>query len=182
MSSSLWKLRKNDKVANLLIITLSFVVFLAVAVLSRVELDVDLGFDRHIFAKINAGINSTVFILLLLALYAVKNRKYKLHQQFVLTAMVLSILFLVSYILHHLLTGETQYGGEGVLKIVYYIILITHILLAAIILPFILYTAYRATTGEFGRHKKLAKITWPVWAYVSLTGVIVYLMISPYYV
>jgi putative membrane protein len=96
-------------------------------------------------------------------------------------AMLLSLLFLVSYIAHHLLSGDTVYGGQGSIRYVYYFILITHIFLAAIILPFILFTSYRALIGEYARHKKIARITWPIWFYVSVTGVIVYLMISPYY-
>ena len=98
-----------------------------------------------------------------------------------MSALVLSILFLVSYIAHHLFSGETKFGGEGILKTIYYIILITHIFLAAIILPFILFTAYRALIGEYEVHKKLAKITWPLWFYVAVTGPVVYIMISPYY-
>jgi putative membrane protein len=96
-------------------------------------------------------------------------------------AIVLSVLFLVSYIAHHLLAGDTKFGGEGAIRLVYFVILITHIFLAAVILPFILFTAYRSLTGEYDKHKKLAKYTWPLWLYVSVTGVIVYLMISPYY-
>jgi putative membrane protein len=119
--------------------------------------------------------------LLLAALVAVKNRKYLLHKKLMLAAMVLSALFLVSYIAHHLLSDPTSYGGEGTLKTLYYLLLITHIFLAAVILPFILYTVYRGLTGEFARHKKMGKMTWPVWFYVSVSGVLVYLMISPYY-
>jgi putative membrane protein len=99
-----------------------------------------------------------------------------------LVAIVLSSLFLVFYIGHHLLGGETKYGGTGPLRTVYFVILSTHIALATVILPFILFTAYRSLTGEFGKHKKLAKYTWPLWLYVSITGVLVYLFISPYYV
>ena len=98
-----------------------------------------------------------------------------------LTAIVLSVLFLLSYIAHHLFAGETKFGGEGISRIIYFIILFSHIPLAAIILPFILFTAYRALTGEYESHKKLVRITWPVWFYVAVTGVAVYLMISPYY-
>jgi putative membrane protein len=98
-----------------------------------------------------------------------------------IAAMILSCLFLVSYICHHLFTGETKFGGQGSIRYFYYFILGTHILLAAVILPFILFTAYRGLTAEWPRHRKLAKITWPVWLYVSVTGVLVYLMISPYY-
>ena len=175
-------IKKNDKQARILILTFSFVVFAAVLLLSRFKLDVDLGFDVHIFALLNAVINSIVSVLLVAALVAVKKRNYAGHKKLMMGAMLLSILFLVSYIAHHLLAGETKYGGEGIMKTIYYFILITHIPLAAIILPFILFTAYRGLTSEFGQHKKLAKYTWPLWLYVSITGVLVYIFISPYYV
>jgi putative membrane protein len=172
---------KNDKKARIIIIALSVIVFLAVAVLSRVQIPVS-GFDVHIFAKINAVINSIVSVLLLAGLITVKGkRNYLLHKKIMITAMVLSALFLVSYIAHHLLAGDTRFGGGGIIRYVYFFILITHIFLAAIILPFILYTAYRASISEWPQHRKLAKITWPIWFYVSVTGVMVYVMISPYY-
>jgi putative membrane protein len=174
-------LKKNDKQANWLIGIFSFVVFAVVVSLSRIKLDVDLGFDVHIFATINAFVNAAIAVLLVAALCAVKSKKYQLHKQLMMAALVLSILFLVSYIAHHLLSGNTVYGGEGTIRYVYYFVLITHIFLAAIILPFILFTAYRALTAEFSTHKKLAKYTWPLWFYVAVTGPIVYWMISPYY-
>jgi putative membrane protein len=188
-------LTKNDKKARLLIYTLSFVVFAAVVFLSKYKLDVDLGFDVHVFAKANAVINSMVAVLLLAGLFSAKQKKYELHKKIMLTAISLSVLFLLSYIAHHLLAGDTKYGDlnhdgivsldekalAGNLRMIYYFILITHIPLAAIILPFILFTAYRALTGEYDKHKKLVRITWPVWFYVAVTGVVVYLMISPYY-
>jgi len=179
MLNPVWK--RNDKKANILIITFSLIVFAAVVVLSRVKLEVDLGFDVHIFALINAMINSCVAVLLVAALWAVKTKRYEVHKKLMLTAMVLSMLFLVSYICHHLFAGDTKFGGEGTAKIIYYIILFTHIPLAGIILPFILYSAYRALTGDWLKHKRLARITWPVWFYVAVTGVLVYWMISPYY-
>lgn len=179
MLTAAWK--KNDKKARILIFTFSIVVFLLVTALGRVSLDVDLGFDVHIFAMINAVINSCVSLLLLAALMAVKGKKYLVHKRLMLAAMVLSILFLVSYVAHHLLAGNTEYGGEGISKTIYYIILFTHIPLAGLILPFILFTAYRGLTGEWVSHRKLARITWPIWFYVAVTGVVVYLMISPYY-
>lgn len=174
-------IQKNDKVAGLLIVILSIVVFVAVAVLSRVKFDISVGFDPHIFATVNACLNFTVSVLLLLALIAVKTKNYVLHKNAMLTAMVLSAIFLVSYIAHHILTDSTPYGGQGNIRYVYFFILVTHIILAGIILPFILYTVYRGLTAEFSRHKKIGKITWPIWFYVSITGVVVYLMISPYY-
>ena len=188
-------LTKNDKKAKLLIYTVSFVVFAAVVFLSKYKLNVNLGFDVHVFAKTNAVINSVVAVLLLAGLFTAKQKKYELHKKIMLSAISLSVLFLISYIAHHLLAGDTKYGDinhdgilsidektlAGNLRLVYYFILITHIPLAAIILPFILFTAYRALTGEYEQHKKLVRITWPVWFYVAVTGVVVYLMISPYY-
>lgn len=174
-------LTKNDKLASRLIWLFSFIVFTAVVVLGRVKLDVDLGFDVHVFALANSIINSLVALLLIGALWAVKTGRYVAHKNMMLAAMVLSILFLVSYIAHHLLAGETSFGGEGTMRTLYYVILFTHIPLAGLILPFILFTAYRALISEWPAHKKLAKITWPIWLYVAVTGVVVYWMISPYY-
>lgn len=174
-------IRKNDKAAKGFIFAVSAVVFMAVVILSRVKLEVDLGFDVHIFAAINAVINSIVAVLLVAGLVAIKSGKQLLHRNIMLSAMALSVLFLVSYIAHHLLSGDTKFGGEGAIRYVYFFILITHIFLAAVILPFILFTAYRGLTGEWPMHRRIAKITWPIWLYVSVTGVVVYLMISPYY-
>jgi putative membrane protein len=103
------------------------------------------------------------------------------HRKVMLSAMLLSVLFLVSYILHHLFAGETKFGGQGSIRIVYYLILFTHIVLAATSLPFILFTAFRALKADFPAHRRLARRVWPVWFYVSVTGVVVYLLISPYY-
>ncbi len=173
---------KNDKKAKTLIWVFSIIVFVAVTVLGRVKLEVDLGFDVHVFAQINAIINSTVAVLLVAALVAVKSKRYQLHKGLMMTAMILSVLFLVSYICHHLFAGETKFGAEGIARTIYYLVLFTHIPLAGLILPFILFTAYRALIGEWPQHKKLARITWPIWFYVAVTGVLVYWMISPYYV
>jgi putative membrane protein len=188
-------IQKNDKQARLLIGVFSFVVFAAVVLLTRIKLDVDLGFDVHVFATINAVINSIIAFLLVWALVAVKQSKWRLHKRLMMAALLLSVVFLVSYIAHHLLAGDTRYGdanfdgvvdaGElaavGPMRLVYFAVLITHIFLAAIILPFILFTAYRALTAEFSAHKKLAKITWPLWLYVAVSGPVVYLMIRQYY-
>lgn len=188
-------IKKNDKQAKWLIAVFSVVVFTAVTLLGKFKLEVDLGFNVHIFATINAVINSVIAVLLVAALVAVKNKNYKLHKNIMLFALVLSVLFLVSYIAHHLLAGEAKFGDanhDGIvsdderaavdhIRILYYIILGTHIFLAAVILPFILFTAYRALTAEYGLHKKIAKITWPLWFYVAVTGPVVYWMISPYY-
>ena len=176
-----FQLRKNDKVARRLILTVSAIVFIAIVMLGRVKLDVDAGFDVHIFAAVNAVINSMVAVLLLAGLYTARTGKYTAHRYIMLAAIGLSVLFLVSYICHHLLAGDTKFGGTGSIRYVYYFILATHIILAAVILPFILFTAYRALTADYAAHKKIARITWPVWFYVAVTGPVVYLMISPYY-
>lgn len=188
-------INKNDTKANILIAVVSIIVFVVVAILGKEKPEMNLAFDVHIFATINAILNSTVAILLVFALVMVKQKKYELHKKMMMLAMVLSALFLLSYIAHHLLGGETKFGDAnfdnivsdaekaavGSMRMVYFIILMTHIFFAAIILPFILKTTYRALTGEFDKHKKIAKITWPIWFFVAITGPIVYLMISPYY-
>ena len=179
MLQATWK--KNDKKARRLILLFSFVIFTAIVLLGRFKLNLHIGFDVHLFATFNAIINSVVAVLLLAGLFAVKNKKYLFHKRIMLTAIVLSSLFLISYICHHLLAAETKFGGTGTLRYVYYFILGTHVVLAGIILPLILFTAYRALIGEYDKHKKLVRITWPVWFYVAVTGVAVYWMISPYY-
>lgn len=174
-------LKKNDAKARWLIGVFSIIVFAVIVALGRIKLGFQLDFDPHVFARINAVVNSSVSVLLVAALAAVKRKNYILHKRLMITAMILSIIFLVSYIAHHLLAGETKFGGTGCIRYLYFIILSTHIFLAAIILPFILFTAYRALVAEWPRHRRLARITWPIWFYVAVTGVVVYFMISPYY-
>lgn len=188
-------INKNDKQARWLVGIFSIVVFIIILLLGRYKLRVDLSFDVHIFALLNAVLNSITAVLLLAALWAVKAHRYLLHKRLMLTALLLSVFFLVSYITHHLLAGEARFGDSnhdgivspeeiaavGSMRSVYFFILGTHIVLAAIILPFILFTAYRALIAEFDRHKKLARITWPLWLYVAITGPVVYWMIRPYY-
>lgn len=188
-------LQKNDKKAYWLIGIFSVVVFMAVVVLGKFKLNIQPDFDIHVFAKINALINTVVAVLLIAALIAIKKQKYRLHKNLMLTAMLLSVLFLISYIAHHLLAGEAKFGDinhDGVLsagekleaggtRVLYLLFLATHIVLAAVILPFILFTAYRALTSQWPLHKKLARYTWPLWLYVAVTGPVVYYLISPYY-
>jgi len=188
-----WK--KNDRKAAILIITFSVIVFAIVSALGRVKINVNPGFDVHIFAKANAIINSVVAVLLFCGLIAVKAKRYILHKKIMLTSMSLSILFLISYICHHLFAGEARFGdinhdgilssqekvNAGTARFIYLFILGTHIPLAGLVLPLILVTAYRALIGEFEKHKRLVRFTWPIWFYVAVTGVIVYVMISPYY-
>jgi len=188
-------LKKNDKLAYILIGVFSVVVFVVVTFLSKFTLEVELPFDKHIFALINAILNTGVAILLVAGLFAVKQKNYRLHKFMMMTAMILSLLFLVTYIAHHLLAGEAKFGDanfDGVVddaekallgntRPFYLILLSTHIVLAATSLPFILWTAYRALTSDFEAHKNLAKKVWPIWFYVAVTGPIVYLMIKQYY-
>ena len=190
-------LQKNDPRAKWLIGIFSVIVFMAVVILGKYNLagKVLLPFDVHVFALSNAIINATVALLLLAGLLAIKKHKYTLHKKIMLSAIALSVLFFVSYICHHLLAGETSYGETdgikglsvselavaGTGRKIYLLILLTHIPLAAIGLPFILMAAYRALTGEYELHKKIVRIIWPLWFYVAITGVVVYLMINPYY-
>lgn len=188
-------LRKNDSKAKQLIWVFSFVVFAAVVLLSNYKLNAQLSFDVHIFAGVNAFINTTISLILIAALIAVKNKQYVTHKRLMIVALVLSITFLIFYIAHHLLAGEAKFGDvnhDGIVsaeelvnvggwRVVYLIILFSHIFLAAIILPFILFTAYRGLTAEYISHKKIARYTWPLWLYVSVTGPVIYWMICPYY-
>ena len=188
-------LKKNDRKAAIWIYSFSVIVFVAVTVLERVTVNVDLGFDPHLLALINASINTTVSILLIAGLIAAKNRRLTTHKNIMLTAIGLSVIFLVTYILHHLFAGSTLYGdvdkngivdaaekaAAGSMRYVYFFLLGTHILLAGISLPFILFTAYRGLINENTRHRKIAKITWPLWFYVAVTGPVVYWMISKFY-
>jgi len=193
MLTKTWQ--KNDRRAHILIWIFSAIVFLAITILDRITVDAELGFDPHIFAKLSAGVNTIVSMLLIVGLVFVRQKKYLLHKNMMLFTMGLSVLFLVFYIAHHLFTGETKYGDldhngilnedeksiAGIARFVYYFIISTHIILAGLVMPFVLYSAYRALTGEFNKHKKLVRYTYPIWLYVAVTGVVVYLMISPYY-
>ena len=176
------EMKKNDKLAKTLIYLVSSVVFLVVVSLRYLKFtNVDLGFNVHLLAKANALINGTVAVLLVAALVAVKNKNFEAHKKLMKGAIYLSVLFLVTYIGHHMFAGETEFPKDNSMRGFYLVILSTHIVLAAIILPFILFTAYRALIAEFPAHKKLARYTWPIWFYVAVTGVVVYFMISPYY-
>lgn len=166
-----------------LIIGLSLVVLLVVVVLySFIPAQSKPDFDIYILPKLNAILNGSVACLLLMSVYFIKNKNIRYHKICNLSAFVLSALFLVSYIIFHSYGIKTTYGGDGFLKYIYYFILITHIILAGGVLPFILFTFYRALNGNIEKHRKIAKITFPIWLYVAITGVVVYLFISPYYV
>ena len=173
-------LEKREKEFNKLITIVSIIVPVVVAILFTVKLPnvKPLSFLPPIYASIN-GITA---VLLVLAVFAIKNGKRKVHQNLMTTCIGLSLVFLIMYIGYHMTSDSTKFGGEGLIKYLYYFILITHIILSIVIIPLVLRTYAKAYLKKFEEHRKLAKITFPIWLYVAITGVIVYIMISPYYV
>ena len=172
-----------EKKYNKWIVALSIVIPLIVAGLFGVNLK-KLGFDVKpltFLPPIYATINGVTAVILIMGFLAIKNKKIKLHKYLMTTAIGCSVVFLVMYMAYHMTSDSTKFGGEGMVRYVYYVILITHILLSVVVIPFVLITYVRAITNNFERHKKIARITFPMWLYVAITGVIVYLMISPYY-
>lgn len=168
----------QEKKYKKIITVLSIAIPLAVAALFGIRLDVEpLSFLPPIYATIN-GITA---VLLIFAVVAIKNGNRGLHEKLNTAAIVCSVLFLVMYVAYHMTSDSTPFGGEGIIKYVYYFILISHIILSIAVIPFVLITFMRARLGKFPEHKKIAKITFPLWLYVAITGVVVYLMISPYY-
>ena len=161
-----------------LIIALSVIIPIAVAVLFGVKVP---GYDLSFLPPIYASMNGITAVLLIAAVVAIKNGNRVLHERLIKICMLCSALFLVMYVLYHMTSDSTPYGGTGPIRYVYFVILISHILLSVIVIPFVLFSYVRALSGNFARHRKLAKITFPIWLYVAVTGVIVYLMISPYY-
>lgn len=159
---------------------LSISIPLAVAVLFRVRIpNVEpLSFLPPIYATFN-GVTA---ILLILGVYQIRRGNRLLHEVFMKSSVVLSLIFLIMYVAYHMTSDPTPYGGDGLLKYVYYFILISHILLSITVIPFVMITYVRAILGKFPQHKKIAKITFPIWLYVAVTGVIVYVMIAPYYI
>ena len=168
---------------NKLIVVLSVAIPVVVALLFGVNLK-KLGFDVQplsFLPPIYAAINVLTAILLVAAVIAIKNKNRKLHENLMKSAIACSVAFLGMYVAYHMTSDSTKFGGEGAIKYVYYFILITHILLSIIIIPLVLTTYVKAWSEQFYKHKKIAKITFPIWLYVAVTGVVVYLMISPYY-
>ncbi len=170
---------EDSKKYTIWIWILSIAIPLAVAVLFTIRIPgvERLGFLPPIYATINA----ITAILLVLAVYQVRKGNRKLHERLMKTAIFCSVLFLGMYVTYHMTSDSTPFGGEGVIRYIYYFILITHILLSIVVIPFVLITYVRGITGQFYKHRKIARITFPLWLYVAVTGVIVYLMISPYY-
>jgi len=173
------KLEAKTKKFNRWITVVSIAVPLVVALLFGVRIpDVEpLGFLPPVYATIN-GLTAA---LLLLALWAIKGGRQQLHGRLMTTCIGLSLLFLVMYVAYHMTSDSTPFGGEGWIRYLYYFILISHIVLSIAVIPLVLRTYARAYLKDFEGHRKLARITFPIWFYVAVTGVIVYLMISPYY-
>ncbi len=168
-----------EKRLNVLAYAVSAAVLFLVVLMRRVKLD--LGVDFTFLPPLHASLNALTALILVYALWAIKRKDIQAHRRAIYAAMVCSVLFLLSYVLYHFTTPETRYGGEGWLRYVYFFLLITHIVLAAVTLPFILLTFIRAYTGQFERHKKMSRWVFPLWLYVAVTGPICYLMLRPYY-
>lgn len=174
----------KESTVKIVIVILSVVVALLVALLNwglETRPNVLSAETLLLFPKFHALLNSLVAILLAFGLYFIKNKQKGNHQKSMLGAFLLSAVFLVSYVVYHTLADPTLYGGEGNIRYVYYFLLITHIVLAALIMPIILMTFYYAATDKWLKHRKLAKITWPLWFYVAVSGVVIYFMIAPFY-
>ena len=170
----------KEKRFNRIITLISIVVPLVVALLFGIRIP---GVKPLTFLPpIYASINGLTAVLLLIAVWAIKNGKRTTHQRLMTTCIFLSLLFLLMYVAYHMTSDSTPYGGTGFLRYIYFFILISHIALSIIVIPLVLKTYARAYLKKYEKHKKLARITFPIWFYVALSGVIVYLMISPYYV
>lgn len=168
---------EKQKKYNKWVVILSVVIPLVVAALFGIKLDITL---PVFLPPIYATINALTALILILAVYNIKKGNRKSHERLMKLAIICSVLFLVMYVLYHMTSDSTKYEGD--FKVIYYAILISHIILSIVVIPFVLITYVRAITNDFQRHKKIAKITFPLWLYVAITGVLVYIMISPYYV
>jgi len=158
---------------------ISAVVLLLVGMMRRYKFDV--GIDFGFLPPLHASLNAVTAVILVVALWHIKNGRREQHRNAIYAAMVCSALFLLSYVLYHFTTPETKYGGVGTMRTLYFVLLSTHVVLAAVILPFILLTFTRAYTAQFERHKKMARWVFPLWLYVAITGPLCYLMLKPYY-
>ncbi|MEQ9186227.1 MAG: DUF420 domain-containing protein [Cryomorphaceae bacterium] len=173
--------RSKEVKSNRLIYTVAAVLTVAVGAIYITPKFAWSGAPLDFLPALNASINATVSLLLVAGFWLIKQGKKKSHQIAMTSAVLLSALFLMSYVLYHTTHESTSYGGEGIIRYVYFFILLTHIVLAIVIVPLVLISFSRALSERFDKHKKIARIALPLWLYVSVTGVIVYLMISPYY-
>jgi len=176
----------NDKVIFRLVWAISIIVLLAVVLLQANIVNL---FPNHdvlpkwvqFLPTLNASINGTCSVLLIASYYFIRKKNIRVHKILNITTLILSSLFLVSYLIFHSAGLETKYGGEGAIRYMYFFILITHIILAALVLPLILLSFYRGMKMQVEKHRKLVRWTFPIWLYVTISGVLVYLMVSPYY-
>lgn len=161
-----------------LIIIASVAIPMVVALLFQVKVE---GYDFSFLPRIYSFINALTAVLLVIAVVQIKNGNKTNHERLMKVNMVLSLLFLVMYVVYHITSDPTEFGGTGIIRTVYFFILISHIILSVTITPLVLFTFWRGITGDYQRHKRIAKITFPLWLYVAITGVVIYWMISPYY-
>lgn len=169
--------QKASRVINIL----SIAIPIAVAVMLGIRQKVDLGSWTSYLPHVNAVINSITAVLLLMGLYFIRQKNVVAHKRTMLSAFVLGSLFLVCYILYHITHESTPFGGQGWIRPIYYFLLISHIVLSIVVVWFVLRAVYFALSGQIARHKRTVKYTFPIWLYVSITGVVVYLLIAPYY-
>lgn len=160
---------------------LSSVVLLLVVLMQRIKIDLPEGWSTMALPPFHAGVNAVVSVLLVISLLAIKLDRVRMHRASMMLAMALSVVFLLSYVAYHITNEPTQYGGEGAARAIYFLLLITHIVLAAVSLPFILFTFIAAWTNRFDDHRRLARWVYPMWLYVVVTGPVCYLMLKPYY-
>lgn len=173
---------KKQKNYTTIIVTLTVVVNAIVAILFFLpKQDRDIPFDLTILPRLNAIFNSFTFVFLLAALYFILRKNIKMHRNFIFASFTTTTLFLISYLTYHYLAPSTSYGGEGFLKTIYYFVLISHVVLAPVVVALALFSLVWGLTNQVTKHRKIARWTMPIWLYVSLSGVVVYLMISPYY-
>lgn len=173
-----------EKKFSKFIVLVSILIPVVVAILFSVKLK-DFGYNVEplsFLPPIYATINGITAVVLVAGVLAIKNGKRLLHERLMTSAIALSVAFLVMYVAYHMTSDSTKFGGEGSIRMIYFFILISHIILSIAVIPLVLITYVRALAERFDRHKKIAKITFPIWLYVAVTGVVVYLMISPYYV
>lgn len=176
-------IKSSERTIFRIVFSVSILVFLLVILLNKriIPTPETIPTFAYYLPQLNAFINGTCFILLLISFYFVRKKQYKVHQKINITAFFLSALFLISYVTYHYLIPETKFGGEGWLKNFYYFILITHIILAACVFPLILLSFYYGLNDKRPKHRKIVRWSFPIWVYVTFTGVLVYLLLSPYY-
>ena len=167
------------KKLNRIAYVVSAVVLVIVGGMRRIKIDTDIDFS--FLPPLHASLNALTAIILIYAFIKVKNGHIDAHKKAMTLAMITSAMFLLSYVTYHITTPETRFGGEGTIRTIYFILLISHVVLAAVTLPFILFTFIRGYTGQVTKHKKMAKWLYPLWLYVTISGPICYLMLRPYY-